>query len=541
MMRERLRLLLEQAAKSLEMAFPAGVLIEQPPQGVSADLATNVAMQLVRQEGRAPRELAALFAGRLAEHESIARVEIAGPGFLNIFLEDSWFADALSALNPAAPLSLEGEPQKVLVEFISANPTGPLHIGNARGGPMGESIARSLEKTGVQVAREFYVNDIGGQAMQFAASVLHVYLKHFGIDTPFPEKGYPEFLVRGVADRLAAEEGDRFAKLPEDQRAEALRPQAILFMVETIRSVTDQMGISFDRWYSQSSLVEGGLSAQALESLVGSDATMEKDGAIWLKSGVAEDDRETVLVKSNGITTYFLDDIAYHYDKLVTRGFDQAVVVLGANHSGHIPRMRAAIQAMGLDPHRYRGVIYQQVQLKQGGENVKMSKREGNFVTAEEVLGLVPRDVFTYFLLSKASESHIDFDLQLATDTSEKNPVYYIQYAHARIRSVLRLAEEKQVVPSQLPGHAFSPMERQLIFWLDEYPDMVREVARTYRTNLLATYAFELAVRFHHFYAHQRILDEDPGSATRLLLSKLAADTLKDVLGLMNIEAMERM
>jgi arginyl-tRNA synthetase len=542
MIKEILLQHVKEGVEKLGLAFPDNVSVENPPQGVEADLATNVAFQVARLEGRNPRELATELKAYLLTVGGIAAVDIAGPGFLNVTFDTVTLG---SALTHAAGLpQYEPRNEKVIVEFISANPTGKLHIGNARGGPIGETISRVLEKMGYSVWREFYVNDIGGQAQMFAKSVLHFYARNFNRDLPFPEKGYPEVIVGDIVEEMVQKDGDKYMAFEGEAQIEAVRARAIDLIMAHNRQTIDNMGIHFDRYYPQSDLVSSGMSLRTLQKLADRDAVVVKEGATWLKSGLLAEDRETVLVKSNGVTTYFLDDIAYHEEKLGERGFSKAIVLLGANHFGHIPRMKASMQALGIDPGRYDGVLYQQVQLKRDGQAVKMAKREGNVVTADEVLAEIPKDVFSYFMLSKSAETHMDFDMQLAMDTSDKNPIYYIQYAHARIRSVLRLAAERSLcVASGIPTEAaLSSSERALIIWIDSYGSCIEEVSATYRTHLLASYSHELANRFHHFYAHQRILSEDAAQSEYLLyLCKVTADTLQDALKLMNIEALDHM
>ncbi|MBU6389628.1 arginine--tRNA ligase, partial [Patescibacteria group bacterium] len=354
---------LERSAARLGYEYPSGVLIEEPPAEVSADISTNIAMRIARERKENPRALAErLRETILREGESVIdSVEVAGPGFLNLVLNHTLYEKVLQ--NHTTAIEPKSNPEKVLVEFVSANPTGPLHIGNARGGPIGETIARLLEKMGDTVAREFYVNDIGNQANLFAASVLHYYLAHFGQESLFPEKGYPAEYVRELAEEIVAEEGERYLRLSGDEQREAIRQTAIKRMVEKMEATCNRMGISFDRWFWQSELATSGLSKDTLGKLTDRRATVEKDGAVWLKSGISEDDRESVLVRSDGTYTYFLDDLAYHWDKLAVRHFDRTVVLLGANHFGHIPRMKAGLKGMGLDPARYEGVMYQYVQI----------------------------------------------------------------------------------------------------------------------------------------------------------------------------------
>jgi arginyl-tRNA synthetase len=385
------------------------------------------------------------------------------------------------------------------------------------------------------VQRNFYVNDVGGQANTFAASVLHFYKLHFGQPSELPERGYATPNVRELAEEIAGAEGDRLLALPEHEQQEAMRELSITRQVAKIRATAERTGIHFDSWSNQSELITSGRSAKTLEILKEQGKTIEKEGALWL-AGVEEDDRESVLVKSDGTNTYFLDDIAFYRMKLEEWGNDYGICVLGGNHFGHIPRMQAALAALGMDAARYKGTLYQQVQLKEGGERKTMSKREGNFVTADEVLDQIPLDVFNWFMLSKTAETHLDFDLQLAKDTSEKNPVYYVQYAHARICSVLERAGEydKNITMTE----TYNPEERSLIRHLSNFTAVLEDIAFSYRTHLLPTYIFELATRYHHFYAHHRVMADEPATAAlRIRLSELTAKTLKQGLELLNISA----
>jgi arginyl-tRNA synthetase len=539
MVKEYIEELLKELVATRGYEYPEEVVVEESPSNVVPDFSTNLALQLARSAKVNPRTLAESLVAELSQKEGVAVVEVAGPGFLNIGVSDQLLASLLPDLSPNFTSSIDGTP--INVEYISANPTGPVHIGNARGGPIGETIARCFEKVGYKVSREFYINDVGGQANVFTASVLHFYCKSYGVEYPFPEKGYPGVYVQEIAEEITKLEGDRFAHLDHEDLLSKFRPIAIATMVQHIAKTVQDLGINFERWYAQSELEQSGLSSQVLELLKQSGATLEKDGALWLRSGLLEDDRETVLVKSDGTFGYFLDDIAYHYDKLINRGFSKAIVLLGANHFGHIPRMRAAMQALSIDPERYEGIMYQYVQLKEQGETKRMAKREGTYVTAEEVLDEIPSEVFKYFILSKANETHLDFDLQLAKDTSEKNPVYYIQYAHARIRSVLRLADERGLTAAP-KGSEFTTYERAVLFWLDQYKSTIYEVVSSFKTHALPLYIYELATRYHSLYAHQRIMNDSPEATQKLLyISQAVADTIKDGLHLMGIEATDKM
>jgi arginyl-tRNA synthetase len=527
--------LLRQAISEAGYEYPAGVVISEPPAHITGDYAVNIALPVAKQAGKNPREVAAELSEILQKNDLFTEIRIEGPGFLNLTLTDAAYARALEAGFSVQPTA---EPKKVVVEYISANPTGPLHIGNARGGPFGETIVRTLQALGHTVHRDFYVNDIGGQANKFAASVLHYYKERFGVPSEFPEKGYPAAYVQELANEIAEDIADTLLKLPEEEQLEAMRKEAIGRRGEKINATVDRIGIQFDSWSPQGDLVASGRSAHALATLNERGATLQKDGATWLKSGIAEDDRETVLVKSDGTTTYFLDDAAFYRMKLEEWGMDYSVCVLGANHSGHIPRMRAVMAGLGIDESRYQGTLYQYVQLKEDGETKRMAKREGTFVTTDDVLDEIPLDVFNWFMVSKAPETHLDFDLALAKDTSEKNPVYYVQYAHARIHSILsRIAE----VAALGEHEEFNREERSLIRHLAAFPKIVEEVAVHYRAHMLPNYLHELATRYHQFYAHHRVLENEQANPARVAISKATADVLKDGLKLLNISAPESM
>jgi arginyl-tRNA synthetase len=467
-------------------------------------------------------------------------VAVAGPGFLNITFHDQWYIQAVQdwASQPVLGKPVE-KPEKIVVEYVSANPSGPMHIGNLRGGPIGETLARVLAARGHEVTRDFYINDIGGQADLFAQSVLHFIRLHAGRDSVLPEKGYPAPYVEEVAHAVEEAFQDRLDE-PESDILPAVRVAAVGVIVAGMRATCERLGIHFDTWSAQSELVTSGRSSRMLELLKERGTTVDRDGAIWLASGIQDDDRESVLVKSDGNGTYFLDDLAFYQMKLEEWGNVRGVCVLGGNHSGHIPRMQAGLQAAGINPERYQAVLYQQVQLIENGQVRTMSKRAGTFVMADELLDELPRDVVTWFMVSKANESHLDFDLTLAKDTSDTNPVYSVQYAHARICSLL--SQSVGEVTAQPYNGEVTADERALLRHLAVFPELLQEVAMTFRTNLIPTYLVELAARYHRFYAHHRILGEEPSlSAFRLQLSARVAETVRTGLGLINVSAPERM
>jgi arginyl-tRNA synthetase len=534
--------LFEGAVTDLGHKLPAGTVVSEPPSHTPGDVSCNVAMLLAKSLQQSPRELAQELAEKLEKLEHIEEVEVAGPGFLNLKLSQSYYLQLASRLNAedlsSALLLPESQRKKVSVEYVSANPSGPLHIGNARGGPLGEAISRVLQARGHAVTREFYVNNVGGQANRFAASVLHFYAGHFGQTCEFPEGGYQGDYVKTLAEELAKEDGGSLLHADASEWVELMRGKAIAKMVAATKKVVEKIGIHFDLWFSEEEMLKDGSVAKCLALLETRGATIAKDGAIWLKAGFQEDDRETVLVKSDTSTTYFMNDVAYHLDKLQKRANDVAVVLLGADHSGHPPRMRAAMEAVDLRADVYRAVVYQYVQLKKDGQLLDMSKRTGKFVSAAEVLEEVPRDVFIYFMVSKAHETHVDFDLQLAKDTSESNPVYSIQYAHARVASLLQKAAADGFELGNTEQE-YSETEKRLLRHLGQFKAIVGEVSESYRINLICQYLQELAARYHQFYAHNRVIDKSSQATTssRLTLSKLTKDTIKLGLELLSITA----
>ncbi len=538
---------IEDVLTQLGYQVPDGLLAVEPPAHAGGDVSLNAPMLLAKDAGKSPRVIAEEISDVLRSNPHVEEVSIAGPGFLNITLSNAFYLEVASQLSAgdeqefASKLLLpDADRKKISVEYVSANPSGPLHIGNARGGPLGEAISRVLSARGHKVTREFYVNSIGGQANRFAASVLHFYASHFGREYQFPEDGYQGDYVKELASNLAAAHGDALIQGDEATWVEQMRKAAIERMVENTKAVVERMGIHFDLWFWENTLQEKGGITECLALLEAHGATVKNDGALWLKAGIQDDDRETVLVKSDGSTTYFTNDLAYHVDKLTHRGNDIAVCLLGADHSGHPPRMRAGMVALGLEASQYQAVVYQYVQLKKDGKTLDMSKRTGKFVSAAEVLDEVPRDVFVYFMVSKANETHVDFDLQLAKDTSEKNPVYSIQYAHARVASLISRAATQNLYPGDVSG-VLSETERRLVRQLSAFPTVIGEAAESFRINLLCQYLQELAARYHQFYAQNRVVD--PGAAevssSRLALSELTRKTIKLGLNLLNISAPE--
>ncbi len=549
-MKGRLREILSQTAQ--RWGAPPPFDVERPKVNAHGELASNLALLLAKPLKRPPLELAKEIAKNLADPEGIVEtVTVAGGGFLNFVLKKSVWQESLRGIIAQGThfgRSDAGRGKRVLVEFISANPTGPLHIGNARGGPLGDVLAGLLEQTGTEVVREYYLNDVGGQIDKLGESLLHWIRPG---DKTQPPEGYQGMYVQDLA-----REAER--KLPreilEDSKkaAHALGAFGIDRMLEEIEKDCADIGIRFNSWVAEKTIMESGQTAQVIQRLKEGGVTVEKEGAVWF---APQDDflkdRECVLVRTDGRPTYFANDIAYHLQKY-QRGFDRIINIWGSNHHGHVPRIQAAIRCLGCDPSRIETVLYQYVRVKRGAEAVKMSKRGGNFVTAREVLDEVGRDAFRFFLLMRAPESHLDFDLTLARRQTQENPVYYVQYAHARLASIERKASELKIPPFREETVRLNlldlPEEIELIRMLHEYPEEVELAASRLEPHRVTFYLLELARLFQAYYtkakedSRYRVLsgDVDTSQAKMYLCSALRL-TISQGLKLLGISAPEMM
>lgn len=506
-MKEALREILVKAAASFA-PLPA-FDIERPKVKAHGELASNLAMVLAKPAKKNPIEVAKAIAEAVRKKENdlegiIESAAVAGGGFLNFtFKQEAWKNSLKNLVGQGRDFGKSGAGvgRKAVVEFVSANPTGPVHIGNARGGPLGDAIASLLEAVGYAVRREFYVNDVGGQIDKLGKSILHSMLGHPSA-IPSEKIEYQGSYV----DELAAKAKTAFAgKIPKDvtEAERILGKFGMDEMLKEIRQDCDEMGIRFDSWIHEKTVLVSGETQHAIEALKAKGVTLEKEEALWLATNDEFlQDRECVLVRSDGRPTYFANDIAYHLGKY-GRGFDRLINVWGSNHHGHVPRLKAAVKSLGLDPERIETVLYQYVRVKRGQEAVKMSKRAGNFVTAREVLDEVGRDAFRFFLLMRAPESHLDFDLKLATEKSAENPVYYVQYAHARLCSIERKAAEMNI---PLPGQDVDltpldlPEELEMTRMIHEYPEEVARAAERLEPHRIAFYLLELAKTFQAYY-----------------------------------------
>ena len=512
--------------------------LERPPKPELGDYSSNAAMLLAGPLGENPRSVAERLRAELEADAALApdleRIEVAGPGFVNFFLADSWYLRALGDLLGAGEdlgPSPTATPEKALVEFVSANPTGPIHVGTARNAAYGDSLVRLLQAVGNEVQREYYVNDAGTQVSRFADSIA----ARMRGEEP-PEDGYAGGYVTEVAERLAADGVD-----PGDR--EALEVRGIELMLEEIRRTLDRFGVSFDNWFSERSVYAKGEVDEALAELEKRGHTYRHDDALWLRSTEFGDDKDRVLLRSNGEATYLTPDIAYHWDKL-QRGFERLVDVWGADHHGYVVRMRAAIEALGADPERFEALLTSLVHVVEGGERVQMSKRSGDFVTLEELMDDIGVDATRWFMLWRSHETTVDLDLELARSQSSENPVYYVQYAHARIASILRKAEGAEPGVALDAGRPpLEESEKVLVKRLLEFPEEVRTAAERRAPHRICAYSTAVAADFHAFYRDCQVVgaEGERVEASRLALCLATKRTIAASLGLLGISAPERM
>lgn len=523
-------------------------LIEVPREKNHGDFAANVAMLMAKQARMAPRKIAELIVAELDIPQSLVDgIEVAGAGFINFRLNPAW----LIPVAPAAVKLQDGygraakNGKKVQVEFVSANPTGDLHMGNARGGAIGDSLAAILDAAGYTVEKEFYINDAGNQVELFAASLEARYLELLNQPFVMPENGYAgQDVIETVRDALQ-QFGETLLAVSAEQRRADLVAFALKQRVEYIKNTLGSFGIAYDVWFRESSLYQSGAVDQVIGQLDQAGYIYEKEGAKWFRSTAFGDEKDEVLVRANGMPTYFAADIAYHKNKF-ERGFDWVINVWGADHHGHVSRMKGSMQALGIDPTRLDVVLMQLVRLYRNGEVVRMSKRTGTLITLDELVEEVGRDAARFFFIMRSPDSHLDFDLELAKKESQENPVYYAQYAHARISSILRQASA-QGVPLPDPDTANAalltePEELELLRKLADYPEEVAVAARTMSPQRIPHYVMDLAGMLHSFYNKHRVLSEDAAlQEARLLLMIAVRITIKNALSLIGVTAPERM
>ena len=523
--------------------------LDPPRDAGFGDLATNVAMTLAKAAKRNPRELADELVGRIQADADLGPLvesaEVAGPGFINLTLSPKWFADAARAIVASGGDygRAQADPvERILIEFVSANPTGPPHVGHARQAAYGDGVARILEYAGHDVTREYYVNDWGRQMQLFGASVAARYGQLFGLDTQVPEDGYQGDYVIGIAELMRDEVGDTYAgrvNPPDDEVLAVFAERGRDLMLRTMTAELQRFRVRFDAFFSETTLHEGGAVQRALDALIASGDAYESEGALWFRTTAYGDEKDRVLRRSDGSTTYLAADVAYHLDK-AGRGDDRLLDVLGADHHGYIARLRAVIAAGGFDPDMLEVPIVQLVSLTEGGEAKRMSKRAGTLVTLGELIDDIGVDAARFFLVQRSHETAFDLDLDVARSQSNENPVYYIQYAHARIAGILAQNPEAPAdagAPAEL-----DPSERALLLTLCGWPDAVREAERRRSPHRVAAYLQDLARDFHGFYHRCRVVGEAPEViAFRLDLLRATRTVIAMGLDLIGVEAPDRM
>lgn len=525
--------------------------IEKPANKDNGDYSTNVAMAGARAFKKAPRMIAEAIVSCIdLDGTAFERVEIAGPGFMNFFLSQQFYSNVLKDVFSCGKdygKSDYGQGKRVLVEFVSANPTGPMHIGNARGGAIGDCLASVLDWAGFSVNREFYVNDAGNQIEKFATSLEVRYLQHYDPSIELPEDAYHGQDIVEHAENFIKEYGDKYVNADSKERRKALVDFALPKNIAGLERDLGRYRITYDKWFRESTLHNDGSVQRVIDALKEKGVTYEQDGALWFKASEYGNDKDIVLVRANGLPTYIVPDIAYHYNKLVTRGYDKAIDVLGADHHGYVPRMKAALTALGLDASRLDCVIMQMVRLVREGETIKLSKRSGKAITLNTLIDEVPLDAARFFFNLREPNSHFDFDLELAAKQSSENPVYYVQYAHARICSIIKKAQE-QGVELKTPSDdelalLNSKEEKDLIRHLSLLTDEIVSAAKSYDPAKITHYVIELATLFHKFYNAQRVmLDDNEGlMRARLFLCKAVKDTIYNILTMLKITAPEVM
>lgn len=525
-------------------------IIEKPADKKNGDFSSNIAMAGARAYHQAPRAIAEAIVKNFSFDDGyIDRCEIAGPGFINFYLSDKYYSEILKDVVESGDSygrSDYGEGKRILVEFVSANPTGPMHIGNARGGAIGDCLASVLDAAGYDVQREFYINDAGNQIEKFATSLEVRYLQECGRDIELPEDAYHGADITAHARNFFAQVGDKYADCDSQERRDALVAYALPKNIEGLEADLGKYRIKYDKWFKESTLHNDGSVKAIIDALKEKGVTYELDGALWFKASEFGNDKDIVLIRANGIPTYIVPDIAYHYNKLVTRGYDKAIDVLGADHHGYIPRMKAALTALGIDADRLDIVIMQMVRLVSNGETIKLSKRSGKAITLNTLLEEVPIDAARFFFNLREPNSHFDFDLELAAKQSSENPVYYVQYAHARICSIIKKAKEEGIdisnVDDSILNRLCTDEERELISHLAGLTDEIINAAKIYDPAKITHYVIELATLFHKFYnAHRVVTDDRELTQARLYLCTAVKNTIKNILVMLKVDVPESM
>ncbi|MDN4492072.1 arginine--tRNA ligase [Ureibacillus aquaedulcis] len=531
----------------VEAGAQFNIHLETPKDKANGDFASNLAMQLTKLAKKPPRAIAESILENIeTEGTEIEKLEIAGPGFINITVRKAFLADVVKAVKEQGEnygRSTSGNGEKVQVEFVSANPTGDLHLGHARGAAFGDSLCNVLDFAGFDVSREYYINDAGNQINNLAHSLEARYKQALGMDASMPEDGYHGQDIITIAGKLVDEFGSSILEKSDEERFEFFREHGLKLELDKLKNDLANFRVNFDVWYSETSLYKNGKIDVALNKLKENGHVFEEEGATWFRSTPFGDDKDRVLIKSDGSFTYLTPDIAYHEDK-IQRGFEKLINIWGADHHGYIPRMKAAIQALGYDREKLEVEVIQMVQLYKNGEKYKMSKRTGNAVTMRELVEEVGLDAVRYYFVKTACDSHMDFDLDLAVSQSNENPVYYAQYAHARICSIIRSADEQGFKASldQL-NLLTAEKEEDVLKKVGAFPQVVAEAAKHRTPHRVANYIQDLAAAFHSFYNAEKVLNPDNKELTeaRLALINAVRVTLANALRLIGVAAPEKM
>lgn len=522
------------------------VLIEHPQNPEHGDFASGLPLKLARTMRMPPMAIAEKISEHIVPPPQIDRLWVAPPGFINFTLREDWLSTLVGPILAAGEsygnIDL-GKGKRIQVEFVSVNPTGPLHVGHGRGAVLGSTLANVLTASGYAVEKEYYINDMGNQIDNFGRSLYARYQQCLGKEAAMPPDGYYGNYMIDLAKEIAQEQGDKFLWLPESEAASQLAEIGIVKVLQRIKEDLELLNVNFDTWFSERSLYQGGQYNRAMELLQSGGYIAKKENATWFESMSLGEDKDNVLVRSDGFPTYFASDIAYHYNKFVERKFDWVIDIWGADHQGHVPRMKAMLKALGQNPEQLKVILCQLVTLQRGREIVKVSKRSGDIITLREVIDEVGSDACRFLFLARSADSQMDFDMELAKRQSADNPVYYVQYAHARIASIIRLAEHREIDYSQGDVSLLSTEpELTLIRRLILLPEIVERVALTLEPHHLPYYAQDLATGFHSFYKQCRVVSEDEAlTKARLKLVRATQIVLAKILHLMGMTAPEKM
>ena len=538
-----------QASGRLPQADISDLSIERPRDAGNGDFSCSLAMKLARPMRMNPRAIGDAIVESLPESGAIGRVWVAGPGFVNFEFSDDWLRSQVNAVIQAGERfgnSGAGKGENVQIEFVSVNPTGPVHVGHARGAVLGSALANALDAAGYDVQREYYVNDAGTQMELFYQTAHARYLQRFGMDAEMPEDGYHGEYMNDLAAAISERDGEKYLAMPTEEATAAIGEAALEMMVSSIRNSLDKLGVGYDLWFRERSLYDTGGFERVMSLVEERGYRTEREGAVWFAATALGEESDAVLIRSNGAPTYFASDVAYHHDKFVERGFDRVIDIWGADHQGHVSRMKAAVSAMGVNPDRLTLMIYQMVTFKRGDELERLSKRAGNIITVDDLVEQVGADACRYFFLSRSADTQMEFDLELAARQSSDNPVYYVQYAHARIASVIEGARSRGIEfadgdVSLLTDEAELSLVREII----RLPELIELMAANLEVHHLPHYAQELATAFHWFYQQCRVISTAEGdeeiTRARLRLCGAAQVALARCLSLMGMTAPDRM